>query len=261
MAIRFLFIYLVLSSSFAFAQKTRTQRCAPASSPRQKYIPQVARYAEIEVGLKKAFMYKYEGRFDDPYSFVSGPGTYACISYNLNLFRRFEAYAGAELFFSKPGLRFRYKGGNSMATDRVYHGIQGLRVLAGISCVVLPGWKLTAAPSLIFSSNWQYSTSGSFSSAGAGNNGITGYRATWSDPGFHDRLYPGIDLKTEHQLFRNVYLDAGCSVELGSSVPLGATTELSFIDGRTQVYEISAKPYIVHANAGLSFRFLQRGNY
>jgi hypothetical protein len=259
MKYQLLFI-LLLSASAAFAQKTRNQRCATATSPRQVYTPLVSRYVDVEFGVRKAFAYKYDGQLDEHYSFSSSPGPYASVSYNFNFYRRWELYAAGELYINRPGMKFSYGTSTEGFTEKMIPGIVGVRLLAGLSYNVRPGWKLTVAPALIFASNWEYYHTGSVTGFSSGP--VAGYRVNWRNQGFYDKVYAGLDLQTEHFIYRHVYFNAGVTVEFDSLTPVEGEVEIALAGGAgTQTYQASAAPYLLNANVGLSFRFWEKGNY
>ncbi|WP_276134436.1 hypothetical protein [Polluticoccus soli] len=254
-----LIILLVLYTPLALAQKTRTQRCAPAESPRQKYIPLVSSYGDMEFGARKAFVYKYNGRLDEHYSFISHVVPYGCISFNQHLFGRFELYVAAEAYFNRPGIRFKYGTAREYMSETMWAGSIGGRALAGLSCNVVPGWKLTAAPALIFASTWEYAYSGSYGRMADPT--VSGYSYKWGNEGFYDKLYAGLDLQTEHFIYRDIYFNAGVSFEFASLMPFQGEVEMDFVGADTRTFKADASPYLINANIGLSYRFGQTSNY
>ncbi|MCD6063176.1 MAG: hypothetical protein K0R82_1087 [Flavipsychrobacter sp.] len=252
MRYRLLFLFL-LSVSTALAQK------APASSPRQQFVPLFSGYGDMEFGARKAFVYKYTGQLDEHYSFISHVVPYGCISYNRHLFRRFELYVAAEAYFNRPGIRFSYGTTRERMTESMWQGVVGAKILAGLSCYVQPGWKLTAAPAVIFASRWEYVYSGSYGSMADPT--VSGHRYQWGNEGFYDNFYAGLDLQTEHFIYRNIYFNAGVSFEFDSIMPFTGEVEVDFVGADSRTFKADASPYLVNANVGLSYRFLQRSNY
>lgn len=252
--IAFLAVFL-LFSAVCSAQKNKGLGCKYPKPTKEKVIVKWNNgYVSLELGLKQAFLYRNkQGNLNDGYSFNAKPKQYLGITYIMPVTSKFEVFLGAQHAQNKQGLVFNFNENGDKIIEKNYSISTLFRFGIGGSFFINPSWKFSICPILLHSTYVAAHTTGSYQ-FDVTKTTISRYDYLWDEENSYKAWYAALDLKSNHRIYKRLYLDVIASLDFMPSVPISGEAYLTYQNGAIRSFQGSIKPYLLYLGGGLSYR-------